>query len=120
MGCDNMRKRSVIIFLLFICLFFVISPISSVKADDIINNDTEEGVSQFDYSDEDFEEETTENESSNDGNSDEEVEVDEVENGEVIGKQFKKKNSFGVVLVEIFCGMIGIFMLILSFRIKDN
>ena len=84
--------------------------INSIKAEDIFdNNSTTEDVVDDEY------------QTGNDDIETVDDEEEKMDNIQELGDQIEgKNNSFGVVLIEIFCGVVGLFMLFLAFRANDN
>ncbi len=80
--------------------------ISCVSADDIFtnNDDYEEVTDEYEFEDESIDDSLEEKN----------------DNIESLDKKIEKKKSFSVVLIEIFCCVVGFFMLFLAFRANES
>ena len=101
----NRKKIFLVITMLILGNLFIVN---SVKAEDVFDNDsnTEDVVSDEEYQMDDEEIDNDEEKTENIQEFDEKIEG--------------KKGSFGVVLTEIFCGIVGLFMLFLAFKANEN
>lgn len=102
-----MKKNFVVLLIIIIIGSF--SFINQVKAENIFNSN-DEASEKFDYENED--EDTSE---------DEEIEEEEEEiNTYNKDDEEESNHSIGLVLVEIFCGIIGVIMVFLAFKTNES
>ncbi len=99
--------KKILTILLIIFMFNQISLIQSVKADDIFGNaETTEDSSDYDY--QDTEEDTSVYEEENNN----------IDSNSNTGKELK--NSKTIIISEIICGVVGIAMVIMAFKINES
>ncbi|MBR3162040.1 MAG: hypothetical protein IKF19_04850 [Bacilli bacterium] len=124
-----MLKRIIVFITLMLSSFFMINTISFVDAENIFHSDKEEAAEKFDYSDEDESgdndnEDEFDDYGDDDGTEDYESDDEGISDDSSVGKEGNKqlgsKHSVGVILAEVFCGIVGLFMVFLSFRSIDS
>ena len=83
--------------------------INTVRADDIFDNSSETSESLYDdvYDEEELEEDVDDS--------------NKMENAKNFNNRVEgKKGSVGLILTEVFCGIIGLFMLFLAFKVNES
>ena len=96
-------KKLTIVLLIIMTIIIPSGMIPIVKAEEL--NSENEIVDNYNYEENEVVEE-----------EDSDYTAEEEKNIEKLEKNIGKKNSIGVVLVEIFCGIIGIVMIAIAFK----
>ena len=102
-----MKKTNIIVIVLML-MVSNICIVNTVRAEDIYGSN-DEGTEMFDY---DSEEE--------DASEDEDEELEQDEGITEVDKGADPVPSSGVILVEVFCGIIGVFMLFLALKANES